>query len=112
MHHEAEVRTVAVGGLPQFGPMQAQGGTRGALSYTAAKLDYDISALDPSTPNLPNRDVVYWLQYVGINLRDQIRQGEDIPLQFAYDPADCRIFFTPANFLNYSVLWQNAADAI
>jgi hypothetical protein len=48
----------------------------------------------------------------GINLRDQVRKGEDIPLQFLYEGADCRIFYTPKTVYNYTALWQYAADAI
>ena len=112
MHHDAGVRTVAVGGLPRNGAMQAQGGTRGALAYTASNIDDDFSVLEGPGPGIPDRNLSYWLQYGGITLHDQIRQGEDFPLQFAYEPADCRIFFSAANFLNFTALWQNAADAI
>jgi hypothetical protein len=47
-----------------------------------------------------------------INLRDQVRKGQTTPLQFAYEPADCRIYFTPKTIANYTALWQYAADAV
>lgn len=44
-------------------------------------------------------------------MRDQIRKGEEIPLQFLYEAADCRIFFTPSTFYNQTALWKYAAEA-
>ncbi|MCJ1233227.1 hypothetical protein MMC14_001182 [Varicellaria rhodocarpa] len=61
---------------------------------------------------LPNRDVEFLIYDTSINLRDQIRQGEDFPLQFAYEAADCRIFYTAQTFNNYTNLWSYAANAI
>jgi hypothetical protein len=52
------------------------------------------------------------INYAQINLRDQIRKGETIPLQFTYEAANCRIFYTPQTFYNYENLWKYAADAI
>jgi hypothetical protein len=52
------------------------------------------------------------INYAQINLRDQIRKGETIPLQFTYEAANCRIFYTPQTFYNYTALWKYAADAI
>ncbi|KAI9778900.1 MAG: hypothetical protein M1816_003881 [Peltula sp. TS41687] len=114
MHHEAGVRTVVAGGLPQAGEMQAIGGTRGALRYSAGNIDNDIDTFRNSSPPLPlpNRTIEFWVQYAGITLQDQIRPGEDFPLQFAYEAADCRIFFTSDTFADYAALWQRAADAI
>jgi hypothetical protein len=66
---------------------------------------------DPNQTFLPNRTEAYdiWFNYAGLNLRDQIRKGLDVPLQFSYESADCRIFFT---LDTYTALWQYAADAI
>ncbi|KAN0067577.1 hypothetical protein V8E54_014446 [Elaphomyces granulatus] len=124
MHHEAGVRVVVVGGRPTTGPMQSASGSRGALDYSVASLDANIefaqlllNSSDPPSPDtyfLPNRteenDV--YINYASINLRDQIRVGGQTPLQFAYDAADCRIWFTPQTVYNYSALWNYAADAI
>jgi hypothetical protein len=122
MHHEAGVRVVAVGGRPTTGPMQAPAGTRGAIQYDTFNLDGSISAVQtvlqqnnsPEQNFLPNRtdtgDV--YVTYASINLRDQVRIGETTPIQFAYEAADCRIFYTTQTIFNYTLLWQYAADAI
>jgi hypothetical protein len=119
MHHNAGVRTVVAGGRPTYGPMQSPGQSRGARMYGVDVLDWDIAfaqsinhnALPPALPNRTiNQDV--YITFASVNLRDQIRQNETTPLQFLYEAADCRIFYTPNTWYNYSALWQYAADAI
>ncbi|KAI0434491.1 hypothetical protein F5Y09DRAFT_356753 [Xylaria sp. FL1042] len=122
MHHGAGVRTVAAGGLPKDGPMQTPSGSRGARIYDIFTLDDNINFVqlylqyyDPSNANfLPNRTEANDLFILGatVNLRDQVRPGQITPLQFAYLPADCRIYFTPQTVYNYTNLWQYAANAI
>jgi hypothetical protein len=69
---------------------------------------------DPRQNFLPNRTeaLEVYVEYADLNLRDQIRKDSDIPVQFVYEAANCRIFYTPATFYNMSNLWQYAADAI
>jgi hypothetical protein len=124
MHYEAGVRVVVAGGLPTTGPMQAPSGSRGARLYSTDTLDANIDfvqqLLDLQTPPspdvnfLPNRTEALdvFVTYASINLRDQVRRNETVPLQFAYEAADCRIYFTPQTVYNYTALWQYAADAI
>ncbi|KAI1149354.1 hypothetical protein F4825DRAFT_453523 [Nemania diffusa] len=120
MHHEAGVRIVTVGGRPTTGPMQAVGGTRGAVAFATDILDNNIDfarqLLEGTSEAdfLPNRTEALdiFVTSASINLRDQVRAGETTPLQFAYEAADCRIYFTPQTIFNYTALWQYAADAI
>ena len=117
MHHEAAVRTVIAHGSPKPGPMQTASGSRGAQLYTADLIDNDISAakyLNTSTNKLlPDRSVDTLITFLGINLRDQMRQDQpDIPVQFLYNAADCRIFYTTETWLNYTSLWTCAVNAI
>lgn len=85
--------------------------------YSTDEMDNDIEFvqyLDPNTlavlPNRTENQDVY-VTFASINLRDQVRQGQDTPLQFVYEAADCRIFYTTQTWYNYSLLWQYAADA-
>ncbi|KUJ16945.1 uncharacterized protein LY89DRAFT_684938 [Mollisia scopiformis] len=122
MHHEAGVRVVAVGGRPTTGPMQAPAGTRGAIQYDTDNLDGSISSvqtvlqqnLSPEQNFLPNRSDTgdVFVTYASVNLRDQVRINETTPLQFAFEAADCRIFYTINTVFNYTLLWKYAADAI
>ncbi|KAG4433289.1 hypothetical protein IFR05_011234 [Cadophora sp. M221] len=122
MHNEAGVKTVVVGGRPSYGPMQAVGMTRGVRSYDIdSQLDTDITETqairdfnNEPADFLPDRSTALGVEitYATLNLRDHVRKGEDIPLQFQYDAADCRIFFTPDTVIDFSNLWKYAADAI
>ena len=117
MHHQARVKTVVVGGRPSYGPMQAPAGTRGARSYSAGFLDEDFTRtvnLNETTHGLlPTRKHDIWVRHAGLNLRDQIRMQQNaIPLQFVYEAADCRIFYTKETYNNYNRLWRYAAEAI
>ncbi|KAF4635118.1 hypothetical protein G7Y89_g2987 [Cudoniella acicularis] len=122
MHHEAGVRVVVAGGRPVPGPMQGASGSRGARGYTTYELDTDIEYAQEilqynGSANpffLPNRttELNVDVTYANINLRDQVRENETTPLQFAYEAADCRIFYTASTFYNYTALWQYAAEAI
>ncbi|KAI9641314.1 hypothetical protein NHQ30_010116 [Ciborinia camelliae] len=116
------VKIVAVGGTPSTGPMQVPAGSRGARDYDTSTLDANIdftqkllqNQSSPDATFLPNRteQLSVFVYYADINLRDQVRKNEEIPLQFAYEAADCRIYYTPQTIYNYTNLWQYAADAI
>ena len=120
MHHEAGVKAVAVGGRPSPGPMQIASGTRGAQIYLAQNIDDDVSVTEilNATTNdlLPNRTVDTWIEFLSVNLRDQIRredfETDGTPVQFLYDAANCRIFYTVDTWSNYSQLWRYAVRAI
>ncbi|KAI1422379.1 hypothetical protein F5Y12DRAFT_624388 [Xylaria sp. FL1777] len=120
MHHEAGVRVVTVGGRPVPGPMQGVGNTRGARLMPTSILDNNIEVTQeilgssPDANFLPNRTeaVDVFILDGGVNLRDQVRKGETTPLQFVYEAADCRIYYTPQTILNYTALWTFAANAI
>ncbi|MCJ1290184.1 hypothetical protein MMC34_001720 [Xylographa carneopallida] len=115
MHYEAGVRTVVVGGRPSFGPMQALAGARGARDYEADYLDTDIYYVSyyngTAATLLPDRSLEFVLDVANFNLQDQIRRGQNFPLQFAYEAANCRLFLTNLTFLDFGALWQRAADA-
>ncbi|KAJ4372492.1 hypothetical protein N0V83_004266 [Neocucurbitaria cava] len=116
----AGVRTIVAGGRPSAGPMQAVGGNRGAATYSATELDQDMAYargidfsvdenVNASVPDV--RDPGMYARYISVNLRDQIRQNETTPLQFKYEAADCRIYYTLANLYNMTRLWHDVATA-
>ncbi|KAI9710262.1 MAG: hypothetical protein M1820_002756 [Bogoriella megaspora] len=118
MMREEGVRTVTVGGRPEHGPMQAASGSRGAVSYSDDELYYDIgvasassNAAAASLPLVPPDTGIQGV-FTGFTLRDQIQRNHTIPNQVLYMPADCRIFWTLANFYNYTRLWQDAYEAV
>ncbi|KAL8805674.1 MAG: hypothetical protein Q9182_001818 [Xanthomendoza sp. 2 TL-2023] len=117
MHHQAGVRTVVVGGLPEAGPMQVPAGSRGGEAYSSFALDLDISFASSinatAAAALPqDRDIDFYITYAGFNLRDAVRKGDPTPLQFQDIPADCRIFYTVPTVYNFENLWNYVIDAM
>ena len=118
MMTQAGVRTITVGGRPTTGPMQAASGNRGAVVYSADELDNDFSFAasinQTANSSLPqNRDDTgVFITYAGFNLRDQVRPNDTTPLQFKYEAADCRIYYTLSNLYNMSRLWRDVASTI
>ena len=116
MHHQAGVQTVAAGGLPSNGPMQTPSGSRGAQAYSFDNLNTDIAIAKETNASagnfLPERQVDFSISYASFNIRDQVRKGESTPLQFVYEAANCRIFYTKDTVYNFGNLWRYAANAI
>ena len=50
----------------------------------------------------------------GVNLRDSLRRDDDsqTPLQFIYEAADCRMWFTAPMINDVTVLWKETADTV
>lgn len=116
MSHQAGVRTIAVGGRPETGPMQAASGSRAAAVYSSDDIDRDIDAVARFNPEayskLPQlNDTGMWTNYAGISIRNQVRKNDDTPLHFKFQAADCRIFYTLKNVYNMSQLWHDAVKA-
>ena len=116
MTQDAGVRSVAVGGQPQPGPMQGVAGTRGARPLDSDSIDADIQLvidLDPTlNASFPDRNTGIIVDTLLINLQDQIRANEYFPLQFAFEASDCRIYYTLVNVNDYVTLWTGALDAV
>jgi hypothetical protein len=101
--------------------MQAVGGNRGAAIYSATSLDRDIAFIGSENATaktlLPlldvngQRDQGVYTTLFSVNLRDQVRENDPIPLQFKYEAADCRIFYTLANIYNMNKLWRDVVAA-
>ncbi|KAI4676907.1 uncharacterized protein J4E84_009207 [Alternaria hordeiaustralica] len=120
MAYEAGVRTIVVGGQPEPGPMQAVSGTRGAAAYSAGALDSDFDENLKYFPvdkpevvsQLPDRtDTGIWINYAGFTIRNQVRGTDFTPLQFQYQAADCRIYYTVETVYNMTQLWHHTARA-
>lgn len=125
------VKSLVFGGRPQNGPMQAIGGVKGAQAaelttfntfqkFLTVLQQGSVEDGDPifskkqiqrykevfpgvSTPSLPFSDI-------GVNLQNQYAPGDDVtPLQFVYEPADCRLFYTYDNIKEPATTWAKAA---
>jgi hypothetical protein len=112
MMSQAGVRTIVAGGRPETGPMQAVSGSRGARVYEDFSFVSDFIDDEAAAAQLPSReDTGMWVTTAGINIRDQVRANDATPLQFKYQAADCRIYYTLDNVFNMTRLWRDAATA-
>ena len=116
MHQQGGARTVVAGGRPEPGPMQFASGSRGAQAYYNVDLDADVEVgeiLNASITPLPQDSslIDFYINYAQLNIKDSIRKGEDFPLQFGYEAADCRIFYTTWTVYNFENLWNYVIDA-
>jgi hypothetical protein len=125
MVQQSGVRTLAVGGRPRLGPMQAVGGTKGSLVLSIPLLhalsQYVIQMFASTTSEADdwiNTLPIYQessINFVdgGINFQDNIRKGlekDGVPTQFLNDTASCRIFYKPEEYVEVEKLWARAAN--
>jgi hypothetical protein len=136
MKNQAHVRSVVVGGRKQTGPMQAIGGVKGAnvfgmayfyeLAAAAVQLgstsmqryfaETFSSSMIKSTVQALNRAAPggeFGVQ-ASVNFRNNFRQGDstNTPLQFVYEAADCRFFYTAEMYIQQELVWSKAYNAI
>ena len=97
-------------------------GNRGAVIYSADQIDFRLlnigNYVDAATyASLPEitatgfRDSGIYTATLAVNLRDQVRSNDSVPLQFKYEAADCPIFYTVSNVYNMSCLWRDTVTA-
>ncbi|RMZ22528.1 hypothetical protein D0859_13440 [Hortaea werneckii] len=124
MRQQAGVRTIALGGRPNQDPIQAVGGVKGTndfpysyiLAAAAFPFEYqylhDSSYYDTTALGEYNDLAILRSTDAVINSRDGIREGDDdqTPLQFRYEAADCRIFYTPEMAVDQTAAWKTVAD--
>lgn len=137
MREQGKVQTIAVGGRPANAPMQGVGGSKGVhllgmdLVYMAALQTIQIAyALQGPALTLylnstaigkianteqmflrtayaPDKNLVG-----GMNGLNNQREGDasQTPLEFIYEAADCRLFYTLETLYDPVKLWKAAAD--
>lgn len=125
MTQQGGVKTIALGGRPQSGIIQAIGGVKGTndipFADTFASIAEIFGASNASTQaywqtTLLNQYTalpLYRSTDVVVNARNGYRQGDttNTPLQFVYEPADCRILYTPAMIVDETAAWKTVADS-
>lgn len=123
------VKTVTAGGRPQTGPMQAIAGVEGAQVFFFNDMQADAAAvLALSTPE-QQRELAgtelgelargYALQRArdpgmagAVNGKNAFMASDaSTPLQFLYQPANCRFYYTPQMVGDAEATWRMAVDA-
>ncbi|KAI7783505.1 peptidase s41 family protein [Diaporthe eres] len=119
------VKSVAMGGRPQEGPIQGVGGVKGAqvldwssvLAYNQYALQYGANITDADqkaalaryTDLAVNRSTA-----AAINGRDQILRDsvdDGVPAQFIAEEADCRLYWTLPMVTDITAVWKAVADS-
>ncbi|KAF2801707.1 peptidase S41 family protein [Mytilinidion resinicola] len=122
MHTQSGVRTIALGGRPQLGPMQAVGGTKGSLVLQSTYLA-SLSSFVLQEFATTQSEATAWSGFLlgdfgiavnaaSVNFQDNIRKGDEkagVPTQFVNDTASCRLWMTPQMYLNVTAVWEEVA---
>ncbi|KAJ5670657.1 Interphotoreceptor retinol-binding [Penicillium maclennaniae] len=126
------VRTITFGGRPSQAPMQGVGGVKGGQSLGINYINGYITqanqliqqSANSSTPLLTSAE---WKEFNesspslapsfawsgSVNLRNEYDPDDDqTPLQFIYEAAECRLFYTLDNYLQRETVWQAAAKSM
>jgi hypothetical protein len=132
LKNQGAVRTIAVGGRPQPGPMQGVGGTKGAQVFAWDDIILRMQALyllgspeqqkqwnamdigkTAAVQQLLKRSAYSGSQVAGgVNLKDNLRLNDKsgVPLEFIYEAADCRMWFTAKMITDVTEVWKGVAD--
>ena len=130
MTEQAGIKTISIGGRPRDEPMQTVGGVKGTNNYPWSfinQLVTDTYALAPDQAGFFNSTSLY--EYIDpdtselpylraltesgqVNVRDGIRQGDEsqTPLQFVYEAADCRLWYTAEMTVDVTAIWEKVVD--
>jgi hypothetical protein len=122
MTQQAGVKTIAMGGRSNKEPIQAIGGVKGVnnfqMGYIQQSAQYAIrydGSLNSSILREDYYSDIVFSRATGysVNVRDGVRQNDTsgFALQFLYEEADCRLYFTPEMTVDITALWRAAADA-
>ncbi|KAF2192652.1 peptidase S41 family protein-like protein [Zopfia rhizophila CBS 207.26] len=130
MRQKAGVKYISLGGRPRTGITQAIGGVKGTNNFPWTYIQYlaqftiqNLSTIAEAAEYNNTELGEYWSDIpfdrqaigssINVNFRDGIRDGdeENIPLQFVYEPADCRILYTKEMTVDVSTIWKAVADS-
>ncbi|KAK3935493.1 hypothetical protein QBC46DRAFT_397395 [Diplogelasinospora grovesii] len=127
------VRSIAFGGRPRKGRMQAVGGVKGGQYWSFSTISsYIAKALELAGDILPPEQLARLRELAppppsnfslklgpygesSVNFRDAYADydGDTLtPRQFVYEPADCHLFFTAENIIWPGTTWVAAAEAM
>lgn len=129
MKNQGQVKSIAVGGLPNTKPMQAVGGIKGgelstwADLYTKVYQDvfYMWQTQDMDDPDyeyikstwLDHREYIGYTATAGVNLRDVIQEDhvkDGVAAQFVKEDADCRLFYTKEMIKDVTSVWKKVVN--
>jgi hypothetical protein len=132
MRNRAGVKYISLGGRAKEGITQAIGGVKGTNNYPWDSIQwlaqYSINNISsPAEGAELNKTELgeYWSNVpfdrqaagtsINVNFRDGWRDEDlgavDFPLQFLWEPSDCRILYTAEMTYDASAIWKAVADS-
>jgi hypothetical protein len=121
---QAGVKTIAMGGRSNKNAIQAVGGVKGVNNYQFGYIQQAAQYSMRWNPAMKdtilagfNNDMPYYRAAggvsPGVNVRDGLPQNDTtgIALQFVYEEADCRLYYTPEMTVDITAVWKAAANA-
>ncbi|KAF2710747.1 hypothetical protein K504DRAFT_429018 [Pleomassaria siparia CBS 279.74] len=139
MREQGKVQFIGVGGRPKKAPMQPVGGSKGAQVLGWNGIQGHMRNVLNDTKNVYGERVAQLVNLTAVgdiaavkqlairashtntdetlggrvNSLDNIRKGdkEGIPLEFVYEAADCKLFYTLESLRSPVALWKTAVDA-
>ncbi|GAB1318446.1 Tail specific protease domain-containing protein [Madurella fahalii] len=127
MLFQLNVKTVSIGGRPRTGAMQSVAGVEGAQIFYMNEISAAAAAaiyLNPDGLNDTGSEIAelaegYALRRAfdpeqpgAVNGRNAFsRTNSETPLQFLYQPANCRVFYTREMIYGPAEVWKRAVDA-
>ncbi|KAL9109688.1 MAG: hypothetical protein Q9227_005726 [Pyrenula ochraceoflavens] len=136
---QGKVKSVVAGGRPQAGPMQAVGGVKGAQVFDFTLINQFVQnvfdqELTPASPadlarfNATDLGTVNALGnyltlrtadpntpgFASVNLKNSLGDEDPnmTPLQFVYEAADCRVWWTMEMLFDVTAVWKRAAQVM
>ncbi|KAK6369437.1 hypothetical protein LTS17_009780 [Exophiala oligosperma] len=130
---QGKVKSIAIGGRSQTGPMQTLGQVKGSqviyFSNLIAITNLAYEVADNATLDAmkgTSLETIYNLgdyvtlrtasggektNEISFNMRNNIAEGDTsyTPLQFVYEAADCRLFYTPEHVSSVGSIWATVA---
>ncbi|KAF2129006.1 peptidase S41 family protein-like protein [Dothidotthia symphoricarpi CBS 119687] len=123
MTKQAGVKTIAMGGRSNKDRIQAIGGVKGVNNYQYSYIQSLAQRAVTLSPTLRNSSLGqgYYSDLpfnrgggsMSINVRDGLALNDTsgIALQFVYEEADCRLYYTPEMTVDITAVWKAAANA-
>ncbi|KAH0596601.1 hypothetical protein MHUMG1_05719 [Metarhizium humberi] len=122
LRHQGGVKSIAMGGRPNQGPMQGVGGVKGAEGLVFDQIYQYINSVSRFTTNSTVKSGLQRFKTLpmersvgaGINAQDQILRDnidDGIPSQYITEEADCRLYWTAPMISDVTEIWKSAANS-
>ncbi|KZL76842.1 pyridine nucleotide-disulfide oxidoreductase [Colletotrichum tofieldiae] len=122
LRHQANVKSVAFGGLPVKGPIEGVGGIKGSQFVTWRNISFATNfSLPYAKTDKHKAALTRYLELpldrttlAIVNVRDEILEDnieDGVPAQYIREDADCRLYWTLPMIEDVTQVWKATAKA-